>query len=154
MAARVPVSPPPSYTASASVALRVQPADSHAATAVAVAVATKAVKGRGGGHYYWQHWPARIQPFGCFGHVVLLARDRGMLATTVLLIVLNASLFLAFVARQVHPAVTAFGALFTALPLALLVATTFTEAGIVPRKNLSDYTPQQPQGQFIPTSNG
>jgi hypothetical protein len=97
------------------------------------------------GHWVWQKWPARIQPFRCFGHVVLLARDHGTLWMTIILIAGNGAIFLGGVAQYVHPAVLAIGIFIAVLPLFMLLLTTFTEAGILPRRSLAEYpVPQQP----------
>ena len=69
---------------------------------------------------------------------------------SILLILGNSGLFLAFVARHVHPAVVAFGILFTLAAFIMLMLTTFTEAGIVPRKRLEDYPAPSPSAP--PTS--
>lgn len=122
-----------------------------AASPAAASSSSSSVAPRRRGYWYWQRWPGRNQPFGCFGHVVLLARDHATLFTNVAIILVNGAVFLALVARHVHPAVVAFGVLITAAPLLLLALTTFTEPGILPRKKLSDYPSS---GDPVPGNNG
>ena len=110
-----------------------------AAASPAAASSSSSVASRRRGYWYWQRWPGRNQPFGCFGHVVLLARDHATLLTNVAIILVNGAVFLALVARHVHAAVVAVGVIITAAPLLMLALTTFTEPGIIPRKKLSDY---------------
>jgi len=112
---------------------------SGAVAASPAAASSSSVASRRRGYWYWQRWPGRNQPFGCFGHVVLLARDHATLLTNVAIILVNGAVFLALVARHVHPAVVAVGVIITAAPLLMLALTTFTEPGIIPRKKLSDY---------------
>lgn len=162
----------PSYSAARTenISIHVAPAHSTADPSQqqhrSAAASTRSRPGRGPGHWAWQRWPGRNQPFACCGHVVLLARDHCTLWTSILLILGNAGLFLAFVARHVHESVLAVGCLFTLAPFTLLMLTTFTEAGILPRKRLEDYpnqaveaAEQQAQsspgwGQGTPGNNG
>jgi len=104
------------------------------------------------GHYFWQKWPGRNRPFACFGHVVLLARDHSTWLTSILLIVGAGALFLGGVAQYMHPAVLAVGIAVCVLPLVLLCLTTFTEAGIVPRRTLAEYPHHT--GSPVPGNNG
>jgi hypothetical protein len=104
------------------------------------------------GHWYWQKWPGRNKPFACFGHVVLLARDHDTLAMSVFLIVAAGAVFLAGVAWHMHVAIFAIGIAVCVLPLVMLALTTFTEAGILPRKSLAEYPHHV--GSPVPGNNG
>jgi len=102
------------------------------------------------GYYRWQRWPARNKPVRCFGRVTLLASNHDTLFVTVLLILGLGALFLGGVAQYMHPAILACGIVVALLPFIFLMLTTFTEAGILPRRSLASY-PQPHPGSPLPT---
>lgn len=102
------------------------------------------------GYFFWQKWPGRNRPFGCFGTVVLLARNTGILLCNVLLVVGLTGVWAWGVGQHVHPSVVAIGCAIGCMCLYYLARCTLTEAGILPRGRLEDY----PIGQTVPGGNG